>query len=65
MIWMHQHGKLGIRTNVVTGCRCNCDRYNRLNKPKWTPPKWLFGPAWGVMYAAQSYSGWLVLHQVF
>lgn len=39
-------------------------RYNRMNKPKWTPPKWLFGPAWGVMYAAQSYSGWRVLHQV-
>jgi tryptophan-rich sensory protein len=37
--------------------------YNRMNKPKWTPPKWLFGPAWGVMYAAQSYSGWRVLHQ--
>ena len=35
-----------------------------MNKPKWTPPKWLFGPAWGVMYAAQSYSGWRVLHQV-
>lgn len=35
--------------------------YNRLNKPKWTPPKWLFGPAWGVMYTAQSYAGWKVL----
>ena len=35
-----------------------------MNKPKWTPPKWLFGPAWGVMYAAQSYSGWRVLHKV-
>lgn len=21
------------------------------NKPKWTPPTWLFGPAWGVMYS--------------
>jgi tryptophan-rich sensory protein len=43
---------------------CLLHRYNRMNKPKWTPPKWLFGPAWGVMYAAQSYSGWRVLHQV-
>jgi len=33
------------------------------NKPKWTPPTWLFGPAWGVMYSLMGYSGWLVLHQ--
>jgi TspO/MBR family len=46
---------------LLTAVACG-RRYNRLNK--WTPPKWLFGPAWGVMYAAQSYSGWRVLHQV-
>lgn len=23
----------------------------------------MFGPAWALMYAAQGYSGWLVLHQ--
>jgi tryptophan-rich sensory protein len=37
--------------------------YQRLRKPRWTPPVWLFGPAWTVMYTAQSYAGWLVLHQ--
>jgi benzodiazapine receptor len=37
--------------------------YQRLNKPKWTPPSWLFGPAWGAMYSLMGYSGWLVLHQ--
>ncbi len=38
-------------------------RYNRLKKPEWTPPKWVFGPTWAVMYAAQGYAGWRVLHQ--
>ena len=39
-------------------------RYNRLKKPEWTPPKWVFGPTWAVMYTAQGYAGWRVLHQV-
>ena len=24
--------------------------YAQLKKPKWAPPKWLFGPAWTVLY---------------
>lgn len=37
--------------------------YQRLKKPSWTPPTWLFGPAWGVMYTLMGYSGWRVIHQ--
>lgn len=34
--------------------------YDSLNKPFFTPPNWLFGPAWTVLYLAVAVSGWLV-----
>ena len=24
--------------------------YSKLKKPKWAPPKWLFGPVWSLLY---------------
>jgi tryptophan-rich sensory protein len=24
--------------------------YSQLNKPKWSPPSWLFGPVWSFLY---------------
>ncbi|MFZ4807141.1 MAG: TspO/MBR family protein [Hyphomicrobiaceae bacterium] len=35
--------------------------YKTLSKPSWTPPDWLFGPAWTVLYmmiAAAGYLAW-------
>jgi tryptophan-rich sensory protein len=29
-------------------------------KPPWTPPNWLFGPVWTLLYAGMAISGWLV-----
>jgi translocator protein len=34
--------------------------YPALNKPWWTPPSWLFGPAWTVLYILMAIAAWLV-----
>jgi len=34
--------------------------YDNLNKPSWTPPDWLFGPVWSVLYLLMGVSVWLV-----
>jgi translocator protein len=36
------------------------DWYERLVKPSWRPPNWLFAPAWTVLYLTIAVSGWLV-----
>ena len=34
--------------------------YERLNKPWWRPPNWLFGPAWSVLYLMNTMAGWFI-----
>ncbi len=34
--------------------------YERLRKPSWRPPGWLFGPVWLVLYFMIALAGWLV-----
>lgn len=34
--------------------------YAGLVKPAWTPPNWLFGPVWSVLYLMIAVAGWLV-----
>lgn len=34
--------------------------YDRLRKPAWTPPNWLFPVAWSVLYLMIAFAGWLV-----
>lgn len=36
------------------------DWYQTLNKPSWTPPNWLFGPVWTVLYIMIAIAGWRV-----
>ncbi|MBY0338940.1 MAG: tryptophan-rich sensory protein [Acetobacteraceae bacterium] len=38
--------------------------YAQLRRPSWTPPDWLFGPAWGVLFCMIAAAGWLVWRQV-
>jgi tryptophan-rich sensory protein len=37
--------------------------YQTIAKPSWTPPGWLFGPVWGLLYLAMSVSAWLIWRQ--
>jgi tryptophan-rich sensory protein len=34
--------------------------YISIAKPTWTPPGWLFGPVWAILYLSMSVSVWLV-----
>ena len=34
--------------------------YRQLVRPSWTPPDWLFGPVWTVLYASMAVAVWLV-----
>ena len=34
--------------------------YESLRKPAWTPPDWLFGPVWTLLYIAMGTAAWLV-----
>ncbi len=34
--------------------------YPTVAKPPWTPPSWLFGPVWTVLYVLMAVAGWLV-----
>ena len=34
--------------------------YRELIRPSWSPPGWLFGPVWSVLYALMGIAAWLV-----
>ena len=34
--------------------------YASLEKPAWTPSRWLFGPVWSVLYLMMAVAAWLV-----
>lgn len=34
--------------------------YASLPRPAWTPPNWLFGPVWSVLYTLMAVAAWLV-----
>jgi translocator protein len=36
------------------------DWYQSLRRPSWSPPDWVFGPVWTVLYASIGVAGWLV-----
>ena len=34
--------------------------YDDLAKPSWQPPKWLFAPAWSILFITIAIAGWMV-----
>ena len=34
--------------------------YEQLVRPSWSPPAWLFGPVWSVLYALMGIGAWLI-----
>jgi translocator protein len=34
--------------------------YRTIAKPSWTPPDWVFGPVWTVLYIMMAVAAWLV-----
>jgi len=39
------------------------DWYPSLHKPAWTPPAWVFGPVWTVLYLCMAIAGFLAWRQ--
>jgi tryptophan-rich sensory protein len=38
--------------------------YAGLSKPHWTPPNWLFGPVWTILFFTMAIAAWLVWGRV-
>lgn len=39
--------------------------YSQLNKPSWSPPSWLFGPVWSILYVIIAASFGTVFYKAF
>lgn len=37
--------------------------YASLDKPSWTPPNWIFGPVWTLLYVSMAYAAYLIWKQ--
>jgi benzodiazapine receptor len=46
-------GSLATRSSLA-------EWYVQLQKPSWTPPGWVFGPVWILLYATMAVAAWMV-----
>ncbi len=45
---------------VLTAPALRSGWYQSIDKPDWTPPPWVFGPVWTVLYISLAVAAWLV-----
>ena len=63
---MNRYVKLAMFVAIVAAVALTAGQfmpgawYAGLAKPAWTPPNWLFGPVWSVLYLMIAVAGWLV-----
>lgn len=50
---------LGISFGIGVATGHDKTWYRSLKKPSWTPPDWVFGPAWTVLYSLMGVSSWM------
>lgn len=50
---------VGILAGLVTAPQIDLWYEPQVTKPAFTPPNWLFGPVWTVLYALMAVSAWL------
>ena len=58
--WLAVFLLLVVITAAIGGSFEAGEWYFILNKPGWTPPAWLFGPVWSVLYVLMAVAMWLV-----
>ncbi|KAK7493141.1 hypothetical protein BaRGS_00015662 [Batillaria attramentaria] len=49
-----------IAGGYMTSWRIDTDWFQKLKKPSWMPPYWIFGPVWTYMYSSMGYASYLV-----
>ncbi len=54
---------LGTCVAAISGAvtaKAAAEFYGMLDRPRWAPPAWLFGPAWSVLYPLMAIAAWRV-----
>lgn len=63
--WVVLIGLLALNVAVAAAGAAATDQsvrswYPTLTKPAWTPPAWMFGPVWTILYTVMAVAAWLV-----
>ncbi len=45
---------------LLSGRTSQSDYYRRLRRPAWSPPAWVYGPVWTVLYTMMGIAAWLL-----
>ncbi|PKK83250.1 MAG: hypothetical protein CVT49_09600 [candidate division Zixibacteria bacterium HGW-Zixibacteria-1] len=54
---------LCLAVGFISGRSVPGEWYQALAKPTWTPPGWIFGPVWTLLYISMGVAAWLIWRQ--